>query len=72
MSINQDRKGDNMKNVTQPSVREELLQIKKRIELTEKKISFTNEPKLLDALSFELLSLRARLGYLIDVAKQDI
>ncbi|MBQ8606342.1 MAG: hypothetical protein IJ408_06345 [Clostridia bacterium] len=61
-----------MKKTTELTAREELLSLKKSIELTEKKISFTNEPKLLDALSFELLSLRSRMGYLIDCAKQDI
>ena len=53
-------------------VKSELLYVKKCIELTENKIRFTNEPKLIDALNFELLSLRSRMGYLIDVAKQDI
>ena len=51
-------------------VKKELMYVKRCIELTEKKISFTNEPKLIDALGFELLSLRSRMGYLIDIAKQ--
>lgn len=54
------------------TAKDELMLLKRRIELTEKKLSFTNEPKLLDALCFELLSLRSRMGYIIDVAKQDI
>ena len=61
-----------MKNTVDMNLKEELIRIKRCIELTEKKISFTSEPKLIDALTFELLSLRSRMGYLIDIAKQDI
>ena len=57
---------------TQTNIKEEIREVLRQIELTEKKISFTNEPKLIDALSFELLGLRARVGYLIDLAKQCI
>lgn len=61
-----------MKNtVLFPDTRTELLYLKRQIELTENKFRFTNEPKLLDALSFELLGLRSRLGYLIDICKND-
>lgn len=56
--------------VTFPDTKSELVYLKRQIELTEKKICFTNEPKLLDALSFELLGLRSRMGYLIDIAKK--
>ena len=56
----------------QMDIKDEIMSVKRRIELTEKKISFTNEPKLIDALNFELLGLRSRLGYLIDFAKQHI
>ena len=60
-----------MKNtVAYPDTRTELLYLKRQIELTENKFRFTNEPKLLDALSFELLGLRSRLGYLLDIAKK--
>ncbi len=60
-----------MKNKTaELDVKQELLYVKRCIELTEKKIDFTNESKLIDALGFELLSLRSRMGYLIDIAKQ--
>ena len=61
-----------MKNTVKLNIKEEIMHIKRCIELTEKKISFTNEPKLIDSLNFELLSLRSRMGYLIDIAKQDI
>ena len=60
-----------MKNtVAYPDTRTELLYLKRQIELAENKFRFTNEPKLLDALSFELLGLRSRLGYLLDIAKK--
>ena len=58
--------------MTQTDVKDEIREVLRMIEITEKKMSFTNEPKLIDALSFELLSLRARAGYLIDIAKQCI
>ncbi len=48
----------------------ELIYIKAQIEAVESKIAFTSEPKLVDALCYELLGLRARMGYLIDRAKQ--
>ena len=57
---------------TEITIKDEIREVLRQIELTEKKISFTNEPKLIDALSFELLSLRSRVGYLIDCAKQCI
>jgi hypothetical protein len=60
------------KRMIEQNVREELAYVRRCIELTEKKISFTNEPKLIDALTFELLSLRSRQGYLIDLSKQGI
>ncbi|MBP3480365.1 MAG: hypothetical protein J6K66_02050 [Clostridia bacterium] len=59
-----------MKQLTQTmDVRAELLYLKKQIEIIESKISFTNDPKLLDALSYELLGLKSRMGYLLDNAK---
>lgn len=60
-----------MKNIVKTNARDELILLKRRIEMTEKKLGYTNEPKLLDALCFELLSLRSRLGYIIDAAKQE-
>ena len=62
-----------MKNtVYKPDVKEELVYLKRQIEIVESKLSFTNEPKLVDALSFELLGLRARMGYTIEQAKQTV
>lgn len=59
-----------MKNAVQSdNVRTELLSLKQQMEIVETKIGFTCEPKLIDALSYELLGLRARMGYLIDRAK---
>ena len=59
-----------MKQITQTiDLRAELLYLKKQIEIIESKISFTNDPKLLDALSYELLGLKSRMGYLLDSAK---
>lgn len=59
-----------MKRIQTPDIRQELVTLKNQIDITETKMNFTNEPKLVDALSYELLSLRARLGYLIEVAKR--
>lgn len=59
-----------MKQTVQtPDIRTELLYLKKQIEITESKISFTNDPRLIDALSYELLGLKSRMGYLFENAK---
>ena len=59
-----------MKQLTPTAnVRAELLYLKKQIEIIESKISFTSDPKLLDALSYELLGLKSRMSYLLDNAK---
>ena len=42
-----------------------------RIENLETKLALTNEPLLVDALSYELLGLRARMNFLIARAKQE-
>ncbi len=47
----------------------ELLSLKKQIEITEKKLDFTVDPKLIAALSYEILGLKSRMGYLIDCQK---
>ena len=47
----------------------ELLTLKKQIEITEKKLDFTSDPKLTAALCYEILGLKSRLGYLIDCQK---
>lgn len=60
-----------MKTATyEQDAKTELLMLKKEIEVLEGKMSFTCEPKLIDALAYELLGLRARMGYVIDRAKQ--
>lgn len=46
--------------------REEMLYLKKRIEIAENKLDMVNGGKLTDALCYELLGLKARLGYLFD------
>ena len=57
-----------MKNTPTPP-QAELLSLKKQIEITEKKLDFTCDEKLVAALSYEILGLKARLGYLIDCQK---
>ena len=62
-----------MKQMTKSTdVRSELLYLKKQIQITESKISFTSDPKLLDALSYEMLGFKSRMGYLLENAKSDI
>ncbi len=51
-------------------VKQELVLLKQQIDITEAKMNFVNEPKLYDALSYELLGLKARLGYIIELAKR--
>lgn len=46
--------------------REELLYLKRQIEITEGKLELVGDGKLWDALCYELLGLKARLGYLLD------
>ncbi len=48
---------------------EEMLALRSHIENVEEKLSFTSEPLLVDALSYELLGLRARMNYLFADAK---
>ena len=49
--------------------REELLYLKRQIEITEGKLELVGDGKLWDALCYELLGLKARLGYLFDRAR---
>ncbi len=51
------------------SGQEEMLLLRSHIENVEEKLSFTSEPLLVDALSYELLGLRARMNYLFAEAK---
>ncbi|MBQ6823784.1 MAG: hypothetical protein IJP27_03955 [Clostridia bacterium] len=54
-----------------PAYRDELLSLRRRIENTETKLALINEPLLVDALSYELLSLRARMNFLFASAKEE-
>ena len=49
--------------------RDEMVSLRERMENLETKLSLINEPLLVDALSYELLGLRARLNFLIATAK---
>lgn len=55
---------------TEIDIRKELAVLKQQIDITETKMNFVNEPKLYDALSYELLGLKSRLGYFIELAKR--
>ncbi len=59
-----------MKQVINLTEREQLLELKKQLEITETKLNFTSDAKLIAALSYELLALKARMGYLIDASKK--
>ena len=59
-----------MKNTYLTTPVDELIVLKKQIEITEKKLDYVTDPKLIAALSYELLGLRARVGYVIDCAKK--
>ncbi len=54
-----------------PDRREEMLELRARMENIENKLAMTNEPLLLDALSYELLGVRARMNFLIACAKTE-
>ena len=45
-----------------PSYRDEMVDLRERMANLETKLSLINEPLLVDALSYELLGLRARLA----------
>ncbi len=51
--------------------RDEMVSLRLRMENLETKLSLINEPLLVDALSYELLGLRARLNFLIATAKEE-
>ena len=59
------------KAVIQPDVKQELMWVKSQIEVVNTKMAFTNEAKLLDSLSYELLALKSPMGYLIELAKKE-
>lgn len=51
--------------------RDEMVSLRLRMENLETKLSLINEPLLVDALSYELLGLQARLNFLIATAKEE-
>ncbi len=51
--------------------RDEMVALRLRIENLETKLALTNEPMLVDALSYELLGLRSRMSFLIARAKKE-
>ena len=59
-----------MKDTQTLDIRREMMNLKRDIDITETKMNFVNEPKLFDALSYELLGLKARLGYFIELSKR--
>ena len=52
------------------SYRDEMVSLRERMKNIETKLSLINEPLLVDALSYELLGLQARLNFLIATAKE--
>ncbi len=50
--------------------RDEMVELRNRMQNIETKLSLINEPLLVDALSYELLGLQARLNFLIASAKE--
>lgn len=50
---------------------DEMINLRERMRNIETKLSLINEPMLVDALSYELLGLQARLNFLIFTAKED-
>ena len=54
------------------SRRDELIDLRERMRNIETKLSLINEPLLVDALSYELLALQARMNFLIFSAKQEM
>ena len=51
--------------------RDELIDLRERMRNIETKLSLINEPLLVDALSYELLALQARMNFLISSAKEE-
>ncbi len=51
--------------------RDEMVALRERMRNIETKLSLINEPLLVDALSYELLGLQARLNFLIATAKEE-
>ena len=55
---------------SKPTYREEMVNLRERIDNLETKISMTAEPLLIDAMAYELLGLRARMNFLIAAARK--
>ena len=54
-----------------PTYRDELISLRQRIDNLETKLSLINEPLLVDAISYELLALQARMNFLFVSAKEE-
>ncbi len=52
-----------------PTPQEEMVDLRRRIENLETKLSMIREPLLMDALAYELLGLKARMNFLFAEAK---
>lgn len=54
----------------QQTPREELVDLRRRMENLETKLALINEPMLVDALAYELLALKSRMNFLISDNKK--
>lgn len=52
-----------------PTPQEEMIDLRRRIENLEMKLSLIREPLLIDALAYELLGLKARMNFLFAEAR---
>ncbi len=59
-----------MKHAKTLTGREQLLMLKKQLEITETKLNYTSDEKLVAALAYELLGIKSRIGYIIECEKQ--
>ncbi len=50
--------------------REELVDLRRRMENLETKLAMISEPMLMDALAYELLALKSRMNFLISDTKR--
>ncbi len=50
--------------------RDELIDLRRRMENLETKLAMINEPMLMDALAYELLALKSRMNFLISDTKK--
>ncbi len=54
----------------QQTPRDELIDLRRRMENLETKLAIIDEPMLMDALAYELLALKSRMNFLISDAKK--